>query len=81
MEIGKTYFVRVVPHDYVGRVTKVDGLHVELEDASWVAESGRFSEFILNGKAEGMEIEPVGRMGTRYQSWIEWSHKLFTQAV
>jgi hypothetical protein len=82
--VGKTYFVRNPAADsYVGRlVAVVDPFTVALEDASWVSESGRLSEFVSRGRADGMEIEPVGRVPcARYQSIIEWDHPLFREAV
>lgn len=82
--IGNTYFVRDPGADnYVGRlVAIIDPFHVALEDASWVADSGRLHIFVRDGRAEGMEIEPVGRVASAsYRSILDWSHKLFDEAV
>lgn len=82
--IGNTYFVRNPAADsYVGRlVAIIDPFTVALEDASWVANSGRLHQFIRDGRAEGMEIEPVGSVpATRYQAIIVWDHPLFMEAV
>lgn len=82
--IGQTYYVVNPGADsYVGRlVAIIDPFTVALEDASWVAESGRRHLFIRDGKADGMEIEPVGFVAAaRYQSIIRWPHELFTEAV
>jgi hypothetical protein len=81
--IGKTYFVRNPSADsYVGRlVAVIDPFTVALEDASWVAQSGRLHTFVREGKAPNMEIEPVGYVPrARYQSIVEWDHPLFTEA-
>lgn len=84
LKIGETYFVRDPAADsYVGRlVAIVDPFTVALAGASWVANSGRLHAFVRDGKAEGMEIEPVGFVPcAHFRSIIEWPHKLFTEAV
>lgn len=82
--IGQTYYlVNPSADSYVGRLAAiVDPFTVALEDASWVANSGRRSVFVKEGRSEGMEIEPVGYVAAaRYQSIILWEHPLFTEAV
>lgn len=71
------------PNDhYVGRIVMfLSDSKVELEEASWVADSGRLSEFVKNGRTDNMEIEPVGRVVTTFNDIIEWPHKLFTEAI
>lgn len=81
IEVGKTYFIRCTPMDYVGRVIAVDGLHVEMVEASWIAESGRFGEFLRNGSSPNMEIEFIGEWGTKFHSWKEWKHPLFKEST
>jgi hypothetical protein len=83
LEVGKTYFFRNPAADsYVGRLVEaIDPFTVALEDASWVAQSGRLHVFVRDGRAPEMEIEPVGNVNTRYQSVIDWPHELFTEAV
>jgi len=84
VEVGKTYLVRSGSKDYVGVVVAIPTpFTVVLESASWVAESGRWHEFMRHGRAEGMEIEPCGggRLGIRWEEWLDWPHPLFTEAV
>lgn len=83
LEIGKNYFVRTNNDHYVGRLVEIIGPYtLALEDASWVAQSGRLSVFCKEGTAEHMEIEPVGYMPRiHYQAIIEWPHKLFPEAI
>ena len=82
LEIGKTYLVvNLGAHTYVGRLVEVlNPFEVALEDASWVANTGRLHVFVERGRADGMEIEPVGQVNTRYQSIIWWPHKLFDKS-
>ena len=55
--IGKKFFFRTVTYHMVGKVVKFLGSFVVLEDAAWVADSGRFSNCILKGEVS--EVEPV----------------------
>ena len=57
---GRCWFFRSVTYHIVGKVKKVVGSWVELEGASWVADSGRFMNAIKDGTLN--EVEPVGVM-------------------
>jgi hypothetical protein len=82
LEVGRCYYVRTARYDYVGRVVSIDGPYtLVLEDAAWVSNSGRLHVFVQNGRATGMEIEPVGVVGLQWLDWIPWDHPLFTEAV
>ena len=48
--VGKKIFVRTVTYHLVGRVKNIVGNLVFLEDASWIPDSGRFMQFIKEGK-------------------------------
>lgn len=58
--VGKKFFFRTVTYHCVGRVIKLIGRIAQLEEASWIADSGRFSQAIKNGTFD--EVEPVGEM-------------------
>lgn len=82
LEIGSCYFVRTLSDYWVGRLVDVGPFTLTLEDASWVADTGRLAEFMRHGKAENMEIEPVGLvMCSNGPAVLSWPHKLFTKAV
>ena len=55
--IGKRYFLRTVTYHVVGEVIGVFGTFIQLKNASWVADSGRFMDAILNGNLN--EVEPI----------------------
>jgi len=55
-EIGKNYFIRTVTHHLVGRLIKVTSKELVLEEASWIADDGRFHDALKNGIFN--EIEP-----------------------
>ena len=82
MQIGQKYYVRTLTDHWVGKVVAVSApFLVCLEEASWVADSGRLGEFMAKGKAANMEIEPVGTVTVRWESFLPWPHKLFKEAV
>ena len=75
--VGEKYFFRTVTYHLTGRVKKVIGSILELEDAAWIADSGRFMNAIKEGKLK--EVEPVGKAYINIQSvtdFFPWKHKL-----
>lgn len=80
MEIGKSYLIRTVTLYQVGRVVAVSGQFVKLEDASWIADTGRFADALKSG--EFSEVEPVGESYINLGSIIDafpFEHKLPTK--
>lgn len=55
-KIGKIYLFRTVTHIDTGRLVKVTPLEFVIEDAAWIADTGRFADAIA--KAEFGEVEP-----------------------
>jgi hypothetical protein len=76
-EGGKCYFIRTVTYHLVGRVKHVLKNFLVLEDASWVADSGRFMQAIKQGTLS--EVEPVGvayvSLGAITDAF-PWAHEL-----
>ena len=75
--IGNKYFFRTVAYHLTGRVTRIIGRILELEDAAWIADSGRFMDAIKEG--ELLEVEPVGRAYINLESvtdFFPWNHEL-----
>ena len=75
--IGKKWFFRTVTYHSVGKVVKITGNFLQLKNASWVADSGRFMQAIKNGTLN--EVEPVGDCFVNIQSIIDffpWKHSL-----
>lgn len=78
--VGQSIFVRTVTYHLVGRVTKIVGKLIFLEDASWVADSGRFMNAIKDGTFD--EVEPVGDWFVNMDSIVDgglWMHELPTK--
>ena len=77
--VGQKLFIRTVTYHMTGKVVKRMGAFIQLEDAAWIADSGRFSDAIKNGELS--EVEPVGTMWVNLQSIVDffpWRHKLPT---
>lgn len=76
--IGNAYFFRTVTYHLVGRVVGVfNEKFLILEDATWVAESGRFADCIKSGDIN--EAEPVGQAFVNLDSctdFFPWQHSL-----
>lgn len=81
--VGEKYFVQSCTKDWVGELVRVVGPYtVVLREASWVANSGRLSEFMRSGNGgTHMEIEPVGVVCVQFVNWMPWPHKLFRTAI
>ena len=56
-EVGGKYFIRTVTYFATGQVKKIIGKFLVLEDAAWIADTGRFRQAIMDGVLD--EIEPV----------------------
>lgn len=75
--VGKKWFFRTVTYHLVGKVIKTFGNFLHLENASWVADSGRFMQAIKNGKLN--EYEEVGECFVNLDSvtdFFPWKHSL-----
>lgn len=76
--IGKAYLVRTVTMIVTGRVVRVMNGLLVLEDAAWIADTGRFSDALKTGElseiepAEGCVFVGLGAIVDVY----EWNHKL-----
>lgn len=76
-KVGESYFFRTVTYHLVGRVKENVGKFLVLENASWVADSGRFMNAIKDGTLD--EVEPVGDAYISLDAITDafpWKHKL-----
>jgi hypothetical protein len=75
--VGQSFFFRTVTFYLVGKVVRRIGQWLVLDDASWVADSGRFMQAIKEGILN--EVEPVGRAYVNMESitdFFPWNHAL-----
>lgn len=56
-QVGEKLFIRTVTYFLTGRVKSIKGNFLELEEAAWIADTGRFMGAIESGNFS--EIEPV----------------------
>jgi hypothetical protein len=75
--IGKQLFIRTVTYHLTGRVKARIGKFFHLEDAAWIADSGRFEQAIKDGELD--EVEPVEECWVNIDSITDmfpYNHKL-----
>ena len=80
--VGQNVFFRTVTYHAIGEVNKTVGKFVHLKTASWVADTGRFMNFIKDGVQANSEIEPVGEMFLNMDTVVDffiWKHELPTE--
>jgi hypothetical protein len=78
VEAGSCVLIRTVTHYYVGRITEVTKLTIHLEDAAWVADTGRFTEALTTGTLGEVEPFPDGVL-VFIQACVDispWAHEL-----
>jgi hypothetical protein len=76
-EIGKAYLIRTVTYHQVGVLKDIQGDFLIFKDASWVADSGRFSDCLSKGSFN--EVEYVGPMMINKTAIVDafpFEHKL-----
>ena len=62
-EIGAVYLFRTVTMIQVGRVVAASKQWVMIEDAAWVADTGRFADALKNWSFKEVEPFPDGLVG------------------
>jgi len=61
-QIGKVYLIRTVTMIDTGRLVAVTEHELVLEDAAWIADSGRFSDALQKCEFNEVEPFPTGRV-------------------
>ena len=78
VEIGQAYLFRTVTHIEVGRVVSVSGDFITIEDASWIADTGRYHDCLAQGVFS--EVEPYPTTSTlnsaSFINYAPWPHEL-----
>jgi hypothetical protein len=76
---GKAYFIRTVTHYLTGRVVESDPQWIVMEDAAWIADTGRYHAALTTGELDEVEPYPNGRVTVGCGAVIdscEWLHPL-----
>lgn len=76
-QVGKNYFIRCVTFYYTGRLVRVTAQELVLEDAAWIADTGRFADALKTGDFSEVEPYPSNELilgrGAVVDAWIaEW---------
>ena len=61
-EIGKNYLIRTVTMIDTGRLVAVTPQELVLEDAAWIADTGRFAQAVEEADFSEVEPFPEGRV-------------------
>ena len=80
--LNKNVFIKSVTDYYVGKLIYLDESTAVLEDAAWIPDTGRFHEFLANGKSAEVEPTPKGSKTALLlcgQTIFEWPHKLLRE--
>lgn len=80
--IGQKLFIRTVTYNMTGKVTKLVNTFIQLEDAAWITDSGRFSDAIEKGTL--VNVEPVGTAWVNLSNVVDfflWKHELPTTTI
>jgi len=81
-KVGEKYYIRTVTNHQTGRVKEIIGKFLILEQAAWIADSGRFMNAILEGKLN--EVEPVKEAIVNTDATVDafvWEHDLPTEQL
>lgn len=71
-EIGAVYLIRTVTMIQVGRVVAASKQWVMLEDAAWVADTGRFADALSKWQFNEVEPFPDGLVGVSCGSIVDF---------
>jgi len=55
-EVGKNYFIRTVTHYLTGKLQRVGSQELVLQEAAWIADTGRYADAIKS--CDFSEVEP-----------------------
>jgi len=77
--IGEKVFIRTVTLYYTGEITAITGDWITLSNAAWIADTGRFHQFLTDGKCNEYEGFPE-KVHVPMGSIIDlspWRHPVF----
>ena len=78
IEIGQKYLIRTVTMMYTGRVIAVTNSDIVLEQAAWIADSGRYATALADGTLNEVEPYPDRVVVSRdaLVDFAHWDHDL-----
>lgn len=78
-KVGEKYFIRTATFFHLGRLKEISNKWLILEDACWVADTGRFYDFLKDGKCNEYESfqDDVFIPLDSVIDITKWKHELF----
>ena len=76
---GTNVMIRTVTNYFTGRVAAISASWIVLEDAAWVADTGRWATALESGTLSEVEPYPAGRVYVARGAIVDvcaWSHPL-----
>ena len=76
--VGKKYLIRTVTHIQTGECVSIIGSFVELKNAAWIADTGRFHDCLSKGTFNEVEPYPGGVTvnSSSIIDFVEFAHEL-----
>lgn len=79
-QVGKNYFVKLVTHYLTGKLVRVTPKELVMVDVAWIADTGRYMQFLKDGTLNEVEPYPDGQeviigRGALIDA-TEWKHAL-----
>lgn len=78
LSVGNKVFLRTVTHYYTGKILQVTATEIILDDAAWIADTGRFSNALATGVFSEVEPFPATISVNRgaFVDATHWPHDL-----
>lgn len=75
---SKNVFIKTVTMFYVGRLASENENFIFLEEAAWIADTGRFYNFLKDGKVNEVEpfVDPIAVNKNAIIEITQWNHDL-----
>jgi hypothetical protein len=78
LAVENNVLIRTVTHYFTGKISEINPSHLVLENAAWIADTGRFSDALTSGMLKEVEPfkDPVAIMIGGIIDATTWSHDL-----
>ena len=76
--LGQNVLIRTVTMHYTGRVVAITDSDIVLEDAAWIADTGRYADSLATGSLSEIEpySDPVAVCRGVIVDFTAWKHEL-----
>ena len=78
IKVGNKVFIRTVTHYYTGQIVEVSDSEIVLDDAAWIADTGRWGWALEHGTLSEIEpfCDPVAINRASIVDMTIWRHAL-----